>query len=107
MTDEEKEATGQVVPAGELSEVIDVKTDKDVVDGWYNEAMEVRDAEGLQKLLERVLGNFQYTPATTPHAFAAIALAALKMANESKHGKLDEGQWKEVVGLLTAAMTGE
>jgi hypothetical protein len=81
-------------------EVIDIDHDETEVQQWYDEAGASLTPEALQKLVERVLSAPKMTPATTPHAYASIALASLKMANASQHGKLNSEQWGVVKSVL-------
>jgi len=85
-------------------EVIDRELDHDTIQGWFDEAGVVRTLQGLQEVIERRLGDFSYTVATTPLAYASIALAALKLANESKHGKLNDYQKEVVLGVMMQAL---
>lgn len=87
--------------------VIDVNNDMILVQAWYQQARQVVDGDGLQSLLIALLGDVKYTPATTPHAFTAIALAALKLANNSKHGPLTNEQWVDVADLMGQAMSND
>lgn len=84
--------------------VVDVNKDGDLVQGWYDEARDCRTPESLQKLSERVLSVSKMTDATTPHAYASIALAGLKIGLSSTHGALTKKQWTEVKDLFLAAI---
>lgn len=89
----------------EAQDVIDAEQTPQVIFGWLEEAGKVDSLESLQKLSERLLGDVRYTVDTLPVVHGVIALAALKMAGASRHGKLNDKQLAEVAQLLIAALT--
>lgn len=84
--------------------VIGLTSDTDIIQGWYDEARQCVTPDALQKLSERLLGDVQYSVDVTPHAYTAIALAGLKLANSSRHGRLSAEQWETVRGMLNSAL---
>jgi hypothetical protein len=84
--------------------VIDAAGDSEVIQGWYVEAGAVRTSEALQKLLDRLTGDFKVMGEATPHAHAAIALAALKISFNSKLGDMDSDQRRTFLDLIGSAL---
>lgn len=97
--------TGKGVRIADVTEVVDFEKDPAILQSWYEEADLVQDFEGFQKLTERLLGRYSHTPGTTPYAFIVIALAALKMADGSEQGGLNEEQWTSVMWGILQTMT--
>lgn len=88
----------------EAESVVDAEQNPEVVIGWLEEAGNVGSIETFQKLSDRLLGDVRYTADTLPVVHGVIALAALKMAGATKHGKLNDEQLNTVAQVLTAAL---
>lgn len=89
----------------EAQDVLDAEQTPQLVFDWLEEAGKVNSLETFQKLSERLLSDVRYTVDTLPVVYGVIALASLKMASGSKHGKLNEEQLRAVAQLLIAALT--
>ncbi len=98
--------TGAGIKIGDVTEVIDPVKDLALIHSWYEDAEKVDGLYAFGKLSERLLGRYSHTPATTPHAYACIALAALKMADRSEQGNMDEAGWSKVLWNIVQALTG-
>lgn len=85
-------------------EVIDVNSNPDVIQGWYDKARTCTTPETLQEFVKELLSDVRYSGDTTPHAYTAIALAALKTANKSRHGELNAEQWPIVQLMIVSAI---
>jgi hypothetical protein len=101
-----EEYKGNGIKRSDVTEVVDLEEDSSVLLSWYEEASEVDNPEGFTKLSKRLLGTYSLDEATTPHAVAAIALAALKMADKSEQGKLTSAQWTKVMWIMVQSMMG-
>ena len=100
-----KEYTGKGIRLSDVSVVADPKDDA-TISRWYEAAGEVEDLEGFSKLVNGLLGGFCHEGGTTPHAYTVIALAALKLADRSEQGGIDQAGWNQVMWHLVQAMTG-
>jgi hypothetical protein len=98
--------TGKGVKMAVATEVLDEEKDEELIESWYEKAAEVEDFEGFQKFVERLLGRYSHTPGTTPAAYVAIALAALKLADGSEQGNINSDQWTKVMWGLVQVLTG-